>query len=116
MTTPDIERPDDIPETVAEALESSSDDQLREVIHYAQRLLGEHPPLTDEIESREGEELVRMEDHDSYKYVVMERSDGSDDDGETYAYRVKWETGIDDEGKYRWHYLGKVDTDQGEST
>lgn len=115
MTTPDIERPDDIPEAVADALEASDDGQLREIIHYAQQLLEEQPSLTDEIESRDGEEVLRTEDHGSYTHVVVERSDDSGGDTGPYAYRVKWQSGIgDDEGKYRWQYLGKVDDPEGE--
>ena len=58
MTQSDTGPPEDIPEEITTALEASSDAQLRESIHYAQQLLCEHPPLTDAIESRAGEELV----------------------------------------------------------
>jgi hypothetical protein len=114
MTQPDTALPDDIPEEITTALEASSDSQLREIIHYAQQFLREHPPLTDAIESRAGEELVRTEDHGAYTIVVVERPDETGEARGPFAYRVGWEHGIDDDGKYRWHYLGKVyDADGG---
>lgn len=114
MTPPDIEPPDDIPPAVAEALEGSSDGQLRAVIHYAQQLLQEHPPLTDAIEARTGEDLVRVEDHGAYTIVVVERPAETGDARGPFAYRVDWVPDIDGgEGKYRWHYLGKVYGDSG---
>lgn len=110
MTSLNVDPPEDIPEETVTALEESSDGQLREIIHYAQQLLQEHPPLTDAIEAREGEELVRMEEHDDYTLVIVERTDSNDGTGSLVAYRVRWEPDLDgeEEGKYRWHYLGKV--------
>lgn len=105
MTTSTVDPPEEVPAEVAEAFDRCSDRQLREIIHYAQQLLRDHPPLTDAIESREGEELVRTEDHGEYTLVVVERPDGADGQ---FAYRVKWETNVDGEGQYRWHYLGQV--------
>jgi hypothetical protein len=114
MTQSDIEPPDDIPTDVAAALEGSSDGELRAVIHYAQRLLQGRPPLTDEIEARAGEDLVRVEDHGAYTIVVVERPDETGDARGPFAYRVDWAPDIDGgEGKYRWHYLGKVHGDSG---
>lgn len=101
--------PDDIPEEVTTALEDSSDSQLRQIIHYAQQLLRDHPSLTDEIESREGEELVRTEDHDGYTIAVVERPDETGDARGPFVYRVQWEPNLDGEGgQYRWLYLGRV--------
>lgn len=109
MTSSTIEPPKDIPEQVVEAFDRCTDSQLREIIHYAQQLLREHPTLTDEIESREGEELVRIEDHGEYTFVVVERPDAVGSAAGQFAYRVMWEPGVDDQGgKYRWHYLGQV--------
>lgn len=116
MIPSDIDPPEAVPEELTNALEESSDSQLREIIHYAQQLLQEHPPLTEEIESREGEELVRMEDHGDYTLVIVERPDAKDDAQGPFAYRVRWEPNVDDEdgeGRYRWHYLGKVNVDAG---
>lgn len=114
MTPPDIEPPDGIPTDVAAALEGSSDGQLRAVIHYAQQLRQEHPPLTDAIEARAGEDLVRVEGHGAYTIVVVERTAETGDARGPFAYRVNWVPDIDGrEGKYRWHYLGKVYSDSG---
>ncbi|WP_123533679.1 hypothetical protein [Halosimplex salinum] len=114
MTVSDTDPPEGVPEEIATALEASSDSQLRDVIHYAQRLLRDLPPLTDAIESREGEELVRMEDHGDYSIVVVERPGEMGEARGPFAYRVKWVPDFDDgAGKYRWHYLGKVDVESG---
>lgn len=114
MTPPDTDPPEDVPEEVAAALEGSSDSQLRGIIDYAQQRLREHPPLTDAIESREGEELVRTEDHGAYAIVVVERPDERDEARGPFAYRVRRVPDVDDEGgKYRWHYLGQVYGDTG---
>lgn len=114
MTSSKIDPPDDVPEEVTSILEGSSDSQLREIIHYAQQLLRDHPPLTDAIEAREGEELVRMEDHGAYTVVIVERPDETGEARGPFAYRVKWEPDIDDgDGQYKWHYLGKVHGDTG---
>ncbi|WP_267164359.1 hypothetical protein [Halovenus salina] len=114
MTSPNIDPPDDLPEDITEMLEASSDSQLRDIIHYAQRLPGEHPPLTDAIEPREGEEILRIDDHDVYTSVIVERPDETGSARGPFAYRVKWEPEIEgDGGHYWWHYLGRVDIDSG---
>jgi hypothetical protein len=113
MTSPDTGRPETIPARIAETLEASSDGQLREIIHYAQRLLREHPPLTDALESREGEELVRMDDHGAYTHVVVERPEETGQARGPFAYMVTWEPTTDEEGQYKWHYLGRVYRDAG---
>ena len=91
------------------ALDDCSESQLREIINYAQRLLREHPALTDAIESRGEEELVQMEDHGAYTIAVVERPNESGEASGPFAYRVNWEPATDGgDGQYRWHYLGKV--------
>ncbi|WP_128475817.1 hypothetical protein [Halorussus pelagicus] len=108
MTPPDTDSQEDTPEQITTALEDSSDSQLRDIIHYAQQLLREHPPLTDAIESRYGEP-VHVEDHGAYTTVVVKHPDETGEEHGLFAYRVKWQPNIDDEGgQYRWHYLGKV--------
>jgi hypothetical protein len=118
MTRPDADPPDHVPTEVAEALEASDDRQLREIVHYAQRLLREQRPVTDAaehrsvadaIEPREGEELVRVDDHGGYASVVVERPDQTGEARGPFAYRVQWEPDVDGEGgSYYWHYLGRV--------
>ncbi|GAB7012824.1 hypothetical protein [Halolamina salina] len=109
MTRSEIDTPDGIPKDVAATLEGCSDAELREIVHYAQQLLDAHPPLTDAIESRPGEDLLRVEDHGTYTIAVVERPDERGDARGPFAYRVTWEPeGDDGAGQYRWHYLGKV--------
>ncbi|MFA9502345.1 hypothetical protein NP511_13265 [Natrinema thermotolerans] len=109
MTTTDADPPETVPEEIAAVLEDSSDSQLREIINYAQRCLREQPPLTDTIEARNGEELVRIAEYDAYTNVVVERPDETGEARGPFAYRVRWEPHINDEGgTYRWHYLGRV--------
>lgn len=116
MTPTRNDPPDSIPDEVVDSLEGCSDSQLRGIIHYAQQLLREHPPLTDEIESRAGENLLRMEDHGDYTLVVVEHPDETGEARGPFAYRVRWDPDLDGgEGKYRWHYLGRVYGDAGGS-
>jgi len=114
MTPSEIDPPDDIPTAVVETLQGCSDEELRSVIHFAQQLIQEQPPLTDAIESRPGEDLVRVADHGAYHVAVVERTEETGDSRGPFAYMVSWEPGVDDEnGQYRWHYLGKVYDDSG---
>lgn len=109
MTSPSIDPPQSIPETLATTLRSRSDKQLREFINYAQQLLRDQPPLTDAVKARAGEELVRIADHGAYTIIIMERPDESGEARGLFVYRVKWESNIDRMGgTYRWHYLGQV--------
>ncbi|NLV10052.1 hypothetical protein GOC74_08935 [Halomicrobium mukohataei] len=114
MTATNSSPPEDIPDSVVTALQDSDDGQLREIIHYAQQLLGEHPSITDAIESREGEELVRTEDHGAYTIAVVKRPDETGEARGPFTYRVRWAPPVEDEdggGKYHWHYLGRVHGD-----
>ncbi|MDV7350618.1 hypothetical protein R3751_12630 [Halorubrum distributum] len=109
MTSSDTDRPEDIADEVLAALEASDDTQLREIIHYAQRLLREQPALTDAIESRAEEELLHTEDHGDYTIAVVERPNETGSARGPFAYRVAWDPARDDgNGQYRWHYLGRV--------
>jgi len=109
MTSSDTDVPESISDEVAAHLQESTDHQLREIIHYAQQLLTEQPSLTDAIESRDGEELVRREDYDEYTLVIVERPEETGDARGPFAYRVRLEPGFEgSDGKYRWHYLGQV--------
>ena len=114
MASSQTDPPEAVPEELIAVLQNSADTQLREILNYAQQLLREHPPIPDTVESRHGEELVRVEDHGAYTTAIVERPDGPGDARGPFAYRVRWEPNIDDEGgRYRWHYLGKVYDDSG---
>ena len=114
MTSSDIDPPDDLPERLITAIEDRSDRDLRVIIDYAQQLLREHPSITDAIESCPGKELALVKDHGAYTIAVVERPDETGEAHGPFAYRVRWEPHIDDEGgRYKWHYLGKVNEDAG---
>ena len=109
MASSQTDPPEDVPEELIAVLQNSADSQVRGIINYAQRLLSEHPPITDAIESRHGEELVRVKDHGVYTIAIVVRPDEPGEARGPFAYRVRWEPNIEDEGgRYTWHYLGKV--------
>lgn len=117
MISPNTDPPEIISEEVSTTLKTSSDKQLREIINYAQQLIRAQPPLTDAVEARAGEELVRIADHGAYTIAIVERPDESGEARGPFAYRVKWEPNIDTAGgKYRWHYLGQVHDEPGDET
>lgn len=99
----------ELPETLIRELEQSDDEHLREIIHFAQELLHERHDPTTALEAREGEEILRTTDHGAYKIVIVKRTEQTGQDEGPFAYRVKFEPGLDDgEGEFRWHYLGRV--------
>jgi len=98
----------ELDEAIVEAFETTDDELLRGVVTYARQCLDDRPPLTDVIEAREHEQLVRMEDEGAYTTVVVERPDESGAARGPFAYMVQWEPHVEDEGKYKWHYLGRV--------
>ena len=114
MASSQTDSPEDVPEELRAPGKNSADSQLREIISYAQQLLSEHPPITDAVESRHGEELVGVEDHGAYTIAIVVRPDEPGEARGPFAYRVKWEPSIEAEGgRYKWHYLGKVHDDPG---
>ena len=114
MASSQTDPPEDIPEELIAVLQNSADSQLREIINYAQQLLHEHLPITDAVESRHGEELVRVEDHGAYTIAIVVRPDEPGEARGPFAYGVNWEPSIEDEGgRYKWHYLGNVHADPG---
>jgi len=117
MISHNVDPPQNIPEEISSALRTSSDGQLREIIHFAQQLLRDQPPLTDAVEARAGEELVRIADHGAYTIAIVERPDESGEARGPFAYRVKWEPNINTPGgTYKWHYLGQVHDESGDET
>ncbi len=116
MTAHSPDPKDAVPDEITMGLEDCSDRQLRATIEYAQRLLQDHPELTEAIESRPGERLVRTEDHGTYTIAIVERPDETGDQRGPFAYLVNWEPGLPgEEGQYRWQYLGMVHAGSGES-
>jgi len=114
MAPSQTDPPEAVPEELIAVLQNSADSQLREIVNYAQQLLSERPPITDAIESRRGEALVRVKDHGVYTIAIVVRLDEPGEARGPFAYRVRWEPSIEDEGgRYRWHYLGRVHDDSG---
>lgn len=99
----------DLPEDILDELERSDDHQLEEIIHYAQDVLHQRHQPTTALEPRPGEEILRTTDHGAYTIVVIKRTDATGSEQGPYVYRVGYEPGIDDEeGTFKWHYLGRV--------
>jgi len=99
----------EIPAAVGTAIETGDDSRRKAIVRLARRHLGDRPRLSDVVESREDEALVRMEDNGAYTAVIVERPDAAGEARGPFAYMVQWEPHIDDDGgKYRWHYLGRV--------
>lgn len=104
----DPDRDVDLPESIVTELDRCSDDQLRDVIRYAQKRLERHHDPSTEIEPRhENEEIVSVEEKDGYMLVVVDEDDEFD---ELISYHVTYEPHPTDErGEYHWRYLGPVD-------
>ena len=86
--------------------------ELRAVIEYArERLQFVHPNVSEQIEAREGEEIVCVEDRGSYTEVVKRRPcvDGCDEcPHEPILYHVTKERQPDGTTSLHWGYLGRV--------
>lgn len=97
----------DLPETIVTELDQCSDQQLRDVITYAQQLLKQRHDPTVEIEPRhENEEIVSIEDKEGDTLVIVERKE---EPMERVVYHVSYEPDPDGgEGEYHWRYLGPV--------
>lgn len=104
--------PSDVPAGVAERLAELDEGQLRQTAEYVQELLNDRQPVSADIETREGEELVRVTEHDGYTAVVKRQpcSSGCDDclHG-PYLYHVRREDGPRDDENLHWSYIGRVD-------
>lgn len=99
---------DEIPKECAQ-MKKATPRSLERSSAMHKRLFRNEPSLTDAIESREGEELVRIEDHGAYTLVIAERANKTGTDRGPFAYRVQWETETGNEGgQYNWHYLRRV--------
>lgn len=97
----------ELPDSLVEKLDRCSDEQLQEVVKYAQRQLKRRHAPTREIEPRhEHEEIVSVEDRGGYFFVVVEED--STPEG-PIAYHVSYEPDPDGvDGRYHWRFLGPV--------
>lgn len=114
MTSSNVKPPEGLPGELAASLAECSDRQPLEVVHDTQHPLSEPPSLTDAVEAREDEELVRIEDHGAYEAVIVERPGATGEAHGPFAYHVRWKPDVDGEGgRYQWQYLGRVTADSG---
>lgn len=107
--TEEPERPEppvDLPTDLRNALEAHASDphELRETIVYAQELLNALPEPGTTIEPREGEEIVRIEEHPGYTEVVKQ-FEGRD---EAYLYHVIPEPQPDGDEHLHWSLIGRM--------
>lgn len=101
--------PSDFPDGLVDLLRDLSDDQLRDVIEYAQALLRARGPSPAHIEPREGEEIVHTHDFGGYTLVIVRETLHKEISSPAIAYRVNYEPAIKEgEGGWKWHYLGDV--------
>lgn len=100
--------PDHVVDEIAELDESA----LRALIEFSRsRLQFVHPDVTEQIEAKEGEELVRVEDRGAYTEVVKrlpcaERCD--DCPHEPVLFHVTEERRPGGSTGLHWRYLGRI--------
>jgi CO dehydrogenase/acetyl-CoA synthase alpha subunit len=108
-TAPDPPRP--LSQDVVELLDDLDEGELRAVVDYARKRLAEvHPTVTEQIEARADEEIVRVKERDAYTEVVKRQYCG-EDCGECphpYLYHVTEERHTDGSTRLHWSYLGHV--------
>ena len=106
--------PEDLSSDLATSLRGADTHDLREAIVYAQELLWARQEPTMDMELNEGEELVRINEHDGYT-VVVKRQPCSEECSECphgpYVYRVTRERHLDGQEHLQWTFLGRTATD-----
>lgn len=102
----------ELPPELIERVDELSQAQLRELAEYAGRQISEdHESTIEQIEARDGEEIVRKVDRQGYVEVVktQECSEGCPDCPHgPYLYHVSPEPQIDGENDVHWEYIGRV--------
>lgn len=106
MPPPPSDSDEDFATLTIGELDGCSDEQLQAVIDRAQSILHDRHDPTEALEARPGEEILETHDHGAYTIVIVERTEA--DDPGPFMYRVQYEPEIDgDEGRFRWHFLGR---------
>lgn len=104
--------PEELSSDTIEVLDELDEAQLRAVIDYARsRLRYVTPRVSDQIEPREGEEIVRIEERGGYIEVVKREpcAEGCEDcPHEPVLYHVRKERQPDGTTNLHWTYLGQV--------
>lgn len=102
----------DLSENLIARLDGLTEQELREVVHYAQRRLREvHQPVSDRIEVGPGEELVSIEERPEYTEVIKREpcgEDCSDCPHGPHLYHVYEERYPDRSSSLHWVFLGRV--------
>ncbi|WP_254534845.1 hypothetical protein [Halomarina litorea] len=104
--------PSTLPDEVLEHIDDLDESQLRAVIDYAQkRMRFVHPDVTEQIENRNGEEIVRIEERTGYTEVVKRQpcAEGcAECPHGPFLYHVCEERSPDRPTSLHWTYLGRI--------
>lgn len=104
--------PSGLPEEVVEKVATLSTTQLRELIEFAEsRLKYREAPLSERIEPREGEEIVRMKDYGHYAVVVKRNKEETDRGAPSeppHVYVVTVEPEPEGGHHLHWEDIGRV--------
>lgn len=102
--------PEALPTEVADALSTLNRAELRAAIDFAQkRSQYLHPEVMDQIEPGTGEEIVRIEEQDSYTLVskLQPCAEGcAECPHGPYLYHVREVTRTDGDSRLQWSYIG----------
>lgn len=104
--------PDELPEQVVEAVTSLSSAQLRKLIEFAQsRLRITESSISELIEPKENEEIVRIKDYGYYCVVVKRKTGETDQEAASeppHAYVVTIEPEREGGHHLHWEDIGRV--------
>lgn len=103
----------ELPSDLEDRLADLDESELRAVVSYARTLLPETPPVEDLLEERPGEELLEVEDRDSYTKVVKTQScvQGCEECPHgpfVYHVRVEKRPESDEGPSLHWTFVGPV--------
>ena len=105
MSIDQPEPPESIPKYIHEGMQKQGTETLEDIIEYAEQLI-DHQESEIMIEADEGEEIVNVEEKDSYTIVEKMVPCGKDNCSTCphgpYKYKVYREG-----DKVKWDYIGK---------
>jgi hypothetical protein len=112
MTEEETEPPAVLPESICESAGELSDHQLKELIDYCGSLLQSNDrQLLEEIEAGPDEEIIRIEERDTYTEVVKRVPCGEDCEEcphGPYLYHVRDIPAEDGGRRLSWRFLGRM--------
>lgn len=103
-----------LPDGLGDRLAGSSDSELRAAIAYAKSLLPSTPTVEELLEERPDEEILEVDERDSYTRVVKRQpcATGCDECPHgPYAYHVRVEKRPEETGEpytLHWEFVGPV--------